>query len=149
MESDVLFLETVLYGGHPTEAAEGPAVGLAVGGEDAFGKTLHAPLDPIGDIFEKARRNAPVKRDIARDGKHDATARIVVVDDDLETIDQSWDELLGGSAAVAEKRATPGKTVAEQLGIVRYEDRTIDGQQWKFALNQANEVVKSRRVDFR
>ena len=140
--AEILEAEYFAKTGHLLNEAD---TGLQVGGEADFGTTLNAPADLVGDIFEKARR-APVKHDVRRDGHHDSTARIVAVDDDLEAIDETWDELLGGSAVVAEKRRTLGKTVAELLGIVRYEDRIIDGHQWKFAFNQAGEVVKSRPV---
>ncbi len=89
---EILEAEFFAKTGHLMNEAD---TGLEVGGEADFGKTLNAPADLVGDIFEKARR-APVKRDVGRDGRHDSTARIAPVDDDLAEIDRAWVELLGG-----------------------------------------------------
>src|SRR6266480_6730090 len=90
---EILEAEFFAKTGHLMNEAD---TGLEVGGEADFGKTLNAPADLVGDIFEKARR-APVKRDVGRDGHHDSTARIAPVDDDLAEIDRAWAELLGGA----------------------------------------------------
>jgi len=63
--------------------------------EDEFGRRIDDAPHFIQELFEKAARDAPARRDIKRDGRHDSTARIVSVDTDLESVDQAWAELLG------------------------------------------------------
>ncbi len=113
-----LFLEAMIYQGDIS--GEGLDAGLSVGGLDDFRKSLNDLRDPVGQLFEKAELSTG----------------------SASSVDPGWSEPIG-----VEKHATPlGKTVAEHLGIVRYEDRIVDGQEWRFALNGADEVVKSRRI---
>ncbi|SRR2546421_11287917 len=113
-----LFLEAMIYQGDIS--GEGLNAGLSVGGVDDFRKTLDTTPNPVGDFLEKAELSKGC----------------------ASSVDPSWSEPIG-----VEKHATTlGKTVAEHLGIVRYEDRIVDGQPWRLALNQANEVVKSRPI---
>src|SRR2546421_942125 len=100
-----------------------PAPKESANQEDGFGRRIDDSTHPFQKVVEKAERDALLKGSV-------------------ESVDPSWSEPIG-----VEKRATPlGKTVAEHLGITRYEDRMIDGQPWRFAFNGADEVVKSRRI---
>jgi hypothetical protein len=60
--------------------------------------------DPVSLLVKAAERDELAKRDVATEGRHDATGHFLSVDHDLEIIDRAWEELLGGRMGDAKKK---------------------------------------------
>jgi hypothetical protein len=64
--------------------------------------------DPVSLLVKAAKRAARPKRDVATEGRHDATGHFLSVDHDLEIIDQAWEELLGARVGDSKKKIASG-----------------------------------------
>jgi hypothetical protein len=65
--------------------------------------------DVVSLLVKAAERAARPKRDIATEGRHDATAHFLSVNHDLEIIDRAWEELLGGRLGDSKKKIASGE----------------------------------------
>jgi hypothetical protein len=64
--------------------------------------------DPVSLLVKAAERAARPKRDVATEGRHDATGHFLSVDHDLEIIDRAWEELLGARVGDSKKKIASG-----------------------------------------
>jgi hypothetical protein len=118
------------------------ALATAIFGNEDLLKGIHADSDNLDveestlgrDVFLRQEESHPVDKFVEN-----------VLRKDAGIADSSWDAPI---AAAPIKKADMSETgsLAKRLGIVRTEQKIIDGEPWSYAYNAAGEVVDARLV---